>query len=122
MVCWAPKVQRMPMSSKEQAESAEEKKSGGQGLGDAPKLLATRANCSSYRFLWIPVTTSKNSQEFPRISLCLKGTKEDKREEGRNNSLRLPLTQQDITWWTIDARAAQLQNGAQWVPGRQALE
>lgn len=116
MVDWAPKVQRRPMSSKEQPESVEELKSGGQGLGDAPKLLGTRANCSSYRFLWIPVTISKNSQEFPRISLCLKGTKEDKREEGRNNSLRTPLTQ-DVTWQMIDAQAVQLWNGAQWVPG-----
>lgn len=116
MVDWAPKVQRRPMSSKEQPESAEELKSGGQGLGDAPKLLGTRANCSSYRFLWIPVTISKNSQEFPRISLCLKGTKEDKREEGRNNSLRTPLTQ-DVTWQMIDAQAVRLRNGAQWGPG-----
>lgn len=106
------------MSSKEQPESAEEMKSGGQGLGDAPRLLSTRANCSPYSFLWIPVTISKNSQEFPRIFLCLKGTKEDKREEERNNSLRMLLTQ-DVTWRMIDAQAVQLQNGAQWIPGRQ---
>lgn len=117
MVGWAPKVQRRPKPSKEQPESAEELKSGGQGLGDAPKLLGTRANCSPYHFLWIPVTISKNSPEFPRISLCLKGTKEDKREEGRNNSLKMPLTK-DVTWRTIDAQAVQLQSGTQWIPGR----
>lgn len=116
MVGWALKVQRRPISSKEQPESVEELKSGGQGLGDAPKLLGTRANCSSYRFLWIPVTISKNSQEFPRISLCLKGTEEGKREEGRNNSLRTLLTQ-DVTWQMIDAQAVRLRNGAQWGPG-----